>query len=34
IIRSYTKELPVVPIPNDEEEDNRRLCTEQENWTR
>ncbi len=21
-------------IPNDEEEDNRRLCTEQENWTR
>ncbi|EMY02256.1 hypothetical protein LEP1GSC029_4213, partial [Leptospira interrogans str. 2002000626] len=20
--------------PNDEEEDNRRLCTEQENWTR
>ncbi|EMP05328.1 transposase [Leptospira interrogans serovar Pyrogenes str. 200701872] len=28
------EELPVVPIPNDEEEDNRRLCTEQENWTR
>ncbi|EMO90125.1 transposase, IS116/IS110/IS902 family [Leptospira noguchii str. 2001034031] len=24
----------VVPIPNDEEEDNRRLCSEQENWTR
>ncbi|EMF33584.1 IS110 family transposase, partial [Leptospira interrogans] len=34
IQRFPIEELPVVPIPNDEEEDNRRLCTEQENWTR
>ncbi|WP_179099849.1 IS110 family transposase [Leptospira santarosai] len=34
IQRFPIEELPVVPIPNDEEEDNRRLCSEQENWTR
>ncbi|EKO15145.1 transposase [Leptospira kirschneri str. H1] len=34
IQRFPIEELPTVPIPNDEEEDNRRLCTEQENWTR
>ncbi|EMN08144.1 transposase domain protein [Leptospira interrogans serovar Muenchen str. Brem 129] len=34
IQRHPIEELPTVPIPNDEEEDNRRLCTEQENWTR
>ncbi|EMY77816.1 transposase domain protein [Leptospira weilii serovar Ranarum str. ICFT] len=35
LIQRYPKEeLPVVPIPTDEEEDNRRLCTEHENWTR
>ncbi|EMN89960.1 transposase, IS116/IS110/IS902 family [Leptospira weilii str. UI 13098] len=35
LIQRYPKEeLPVVPIPTDEEEDNRRLCTEHENWTK
>ncbi|EQA62602.1 transposase, IS116/IS110/IS902 family [Leptospira alexanderi serovar Manhao 3 str. L 60] len=34
IQRFPIEELPVVPIPTDEEEDNRRLCTEHENWTR
>ncbi|EQA82195.1 transposase domain protein [Leptospira alstonii serovar Pingchang str. 80-412] len=35
LIQRYPiEELPVVPIPTDEEEDNRRLCTEHENWTR
>ncbi|OLY64790.1 IS110 family transposase [Leptospira santarosai] len=35
LIQRYPmEELPVVPVPTDEEEDNRRLCTEQENWTR
>ncbi|EMY23266.1 transposase domain protein [Leptospira interrogans serovar Australis str. 200703203] len=34
IQRFPIEELPTVPIPNDEEEDNRRLCTEQENWTK
>ncbi|EKO33137.1 transposase [Leptospira santarosai str. MOR084] len=35
LIQRYPmEELPTVPVPTDEEEDNRRLCTEQENWTR
>ncbi|UML83637.1 IS110 family transposase [Leptospira interrogans] len=34
IQRFPIEELPVVPIPNDEEEDNRRLCSEHENWTK
>ncbi|KAA1293374.1 IS110 family transposase [Leptospira interrogans serovar Geyaweera] len=34
IQRHPIEELPTVPIPNDEEEDNRRLCSEHENWTK
>ncbi|EKR91483.1 transposase, IS116/IS110/IS902 family [Leptospira santarosai str. CBC379] len=34
IQRFPIEELPTVPVPTDEEEDNRRLCSEQENWTR
>ncbi|EMN47242.1 transposase domain protein [Leptospira interrogans str. L1207] len=34
IQRHPIEELPTVPIPNDEEEDNRRLCLEHENWTK
>ncbi|EMN50149.1 transposase [Leptospira interrogans str. L1207] len=34
IQRHPIEELPTVPIPNDEEEDNRRFCLEHENWTK
>lgn len=34
IQRHPREELPTVPVPSDDEEDNRRLCSEHEYWTR